>query len=236
MYHLGARLPGQRQILARESVEDMQRDVARESPDATRGLGWGIRSVFGVRRISHSGSMPGVSTMLALYPEEQVVVAVLLNKSVPAATDAIVTEISAIMLPRFASGLRARRAAARPAPPPAVDSTLHAAIQGAWRGFIYTYADSVPVTLTVDSGEAMRISVAGAAPIPLSAVTLQRGVVTGRAAVQLSAADLARRAHDTLLWLRIHDGRLSGYAAAQTNTPRAYYALSSYVRLERQSP
>lgn len=145
LFHLGARLPGQRQILARETVQDMQRDVARENPDATRGLGWGIRVVNGVRRVAHGGGMPGVSTMLALYPDEQVVIAVLLNKSVPSATEAVMTELAAIMMPRFAAGVRARRAAG---PPPAVERPVLSPLHGEWRGFIHTYADSVAVRLT----------------------------------------------------------------------------------------
>jgi CubicO group peptidase (beta-lactamase class C family) len=229
LYHLGARLSGQRQILARETVQDMQRDVARESPEATRGLGWGIRTVNGVRRVSHSGGMPGVSTVLALYPEDQVVIAVLLNKSVPGATTAVLNELSATMLPRFASGLRAARA--RGTPPPAPKPDL-APLQGEWRGFVYSYADSVPVTLT-SVADTLRVSLAGAAPLLLDDPVFDRGVLTGSAQFQLQARDLARYAHRTTFWLRVHDETMSGYAAAQTTTRRAYYALSSYIRLER---
>lgn len=236
MYHLGVRVPGQRQLLARETLEDMRRDVAEEAPGVTRGLGWGIRTVFGVRRVSHGGGMPGVSTLLALYPEEQVVVVVLLNKSVPNATDAIATELSAAVMPRFASGLRARRAAPAPAAPVALDSAVVAALTGAWQGYVHTYTDSVPLFLSVPPRGAPQLRLGGSAPVDLTNVTAQRGVLTGRAAVQLGAPDLARHAHQTVLWLRHSEGRLSGYAAAQTTTQRGYYALSSYVRLERVTP
>jgi hypothetical protein len=236
MYHLGVQVPGQRQILARETVQDMQRNVAEEAPGSTRGLGWGIRSVFGVRRVSHGGGMPGVSTLLALYPEEQVVIVVLLNKSVPTATEAVAAELSAAVMPRFASGLRARRAAPAPTPPPSVDTAVVAGITGAWRGFIYTYADSVPVLLNIPRTGAPQLRLGSSAPVDLTNVTAQRDVLTGRAAVQLGAPDLARYAHQTVFWLRHAEVRLSGYAAAQTTTTRAYYALSSYVRLERVAP
>lgn len=228
LYHLGARLSGQRQILARETVQDMQRDVARESPDATRGLGWGIRTVNGVRRVSHSGGMPGVSTILALYPQDQVVIAVLLNKSVSSATNAVLAELSAAMLPRFAAGLRAARV--RAAPPAAKPDW--SPLQGEWRGFIHTYADSVPLTIT-SRADTLRVSLAGAAPLRMEDATFERGVLAGRAELQLKAPDLAKQAHRTVFWLRLQDGRMSGYAAAATTTRRAYYALSSYVRLER---
>ena len=230
IFHLGARLPGQRPILPRETLQEMQRDVAPEGNGATRGLGWGMRSVFGVRRVAHGGGMPGVSTFLALYPEERVAIAVLLNKSVPSATEAIVNELTAAAIPRFAAGLRAARASAPSPATPASDSAQLERLYGDWRGFIYTYSDSVPVAVRLARGS--QLSVNGA-EVPLTNVIMRNGIVSGAALVQLRAPDLARREHRTMLWLRHRDGRLSGYAAAQTTTRRGYYALSSYIRLER---
>ncbi len=236
LFHLNARIPGQRQILARETVDDMRRDQARTgAPGTAWGFGWSIdSSLGGVRRVSHSGGMPGVSTYLALFPEENVVIAVLLNKSVGRATGAVLNELSATMVPRVAAVLRARRASPPPAAP-AVDSAGITPLYGDWRGFIRTYADSVPVTLTI-AKDGSHVSVNGAAPTALTDITFRLGVFTGLAPTQLAAPDLARYAHRTLFWLRSHDGQLSGYAAAQTSTPRVYYALSSYVRLQQLSP
>lgn len=232
MYHLGARLRGQRPILAKETLRDMQRDVAVEAPGLTRGLGWSIRTVNGVRRVAHSGGMPGVSTFLALFPEEEVVVVVLQNKLVRRATDAVLTELSATVMPRFATALRAQRAAPAPPPAPAVDVARLAELQGQWRGFIYTYADSVPATLTV-APDAASLSVNGSPPVPLTSLSLEQAILTGRANLQLAAPDLARHPRQTVVWLRRSDQSLTGYAAAEAIGPRAYYALSSYVRLQR---
>lgn len=236
LFHLNARVPGQPRVLAPETREEMRRDhVPAGTPGSFWGLGWSIDySLGGVRRVSHSGGMPGVSTYLALFPEEEVVVAVLLNKSVGAATGVVLNELSSTMMPRVAAALRARRAS--PAPPtPAVDSAGLAQLYGEWRGFIRTYADSEPVTLTI-ANKGLQVSLNGAAPVTLADVTLRQGILTGLASAQLSAPDIARYAHRTLFWLRSHDGVLSGYAAAQTSTPRVYYALSSYVKLERVTP
>jgi hypothetical protein len=208
----------------------MQRDVAPEGPDATRGLGWGIRRVLGVKRVAHSGGMPGVSTFLALYPEDQIVVAVLLNKSVGRATDAVTTELTAAVIPRFAAALRAQRAAPQPAVRPAIDTTGLRRLTGEWRGFIHTYVDSVPAVLTLAGRDSSHLRV-GSASVALENVWLEHGVLTARAPLQLNAPDLARQPHALSLWLRVSDGKLSGYAAAQTTTGRAYYALSSYMAL-----
>jgi CubicO group peptidase (beta-lactamase class C family) len=232
MFHLNARVPRQRPILAKETVEDMHRDrVPAATPGSFWGLGWSIDySLGGVRRVSHSGGMPGVATYLALFPEEQVVVVVLLNKS-NGAIGTVLNELSSIMVPRVAAALRARRASPPPATP-AVDSASMAAVYGEWRGYVRSYADSVPVTLTI-AKEGSRVSWNGAEPVSLSDITFRQGTFSGLAPVQSKAPDIARYAHRTLFWLRSHDGRLSGYAAAQTSTPRAYYALSSYAKLER---
>jgi CubicO group peptidase (beta-lactamase class C family) len=235
LFHLGSQVPGQRRILAAQTIQDMQRDVATESPNATRGLGWGIRRPFGVRQVAHSGGMPGVSTFLALYPDEKVVVVVLLNKAVGRATSMIVNELTAAMIPQFASGLRAQRASPAQQPTPTLDADQLQRLRGEWRGFIRTYADSVPIVIKIAGRDSSRIT-AGSTDVALENIGLDRGVLTARAPIQLAAPDLARHAHVTQLWLRVTDGRLSGYAAAQTTTPRAYYALSSYIRLERASP
>jgi CubicO group peptidase (beta-lactamase class C family) len=233
MYHLSAKFPGQRQILAKETVSEMQRDVAVEAPGLMRGLGWSIRTINGVRRVSHSGGMPGVSTFLALYPEEQVVVVVLLNKLVRRATDAVLTELSATVMPRFATALRAQRAAPAPPPTPSVDVARLAELQGQWRGFIYTYADSVPSALTISAADAPQLSVHGSVPVALTSLSLEQGILTGRANLQLGAPDFVRHPHQTVVWLRRNERSLTGYAAAEATGPRAYYALSSYIKLQR---
>ncbi|MGQ0538495.1 MAG: serine hydrolase domain-containing protein [Gemmatimonadaceae bacterium] len=233
MFHLGARVPQQRRILAPETLKEMQREAAAESPGYGRGLGWSVRKMLGVRQVSHSGAMPGVSTFLALYPEDGVVVVVLMNKSVPAATEAIATELSASVIPFFANGLRLARAAPRSSPLPAVDSAQLHEVVGEWRGFVYTDADSVVATLAVPDAGTPRLSVRDEPFVELSGFTLQSGVLGGRAAAQFANGDAARQTHQIGLWLRAREGRLSGYAAALATAPRLRYALSSYVRLER---
>jgi hypothetical protein len=90
--------------------------------------------------------------------------------------------------------------------------------------------------LVVPAAGAPQLALGREPPVSLTNVSAQRGVLSARAPVQLAAADLSRHAHQTVLWLRHAGTRLSGYAAAQTTTPRGYYALSSYVRLERVTP
>ncbi len=86
MFHLMQRLEGSVSILSRRSIEEMQRIQTPGSPTNGYGLGWEIHDVHpDVRHVGHTGGMPGVRTVLSLYPAERVVIVILTNKT----TDAI---------------------------------------------------------------------------------------------------------------------------------------------------
>lgn len=233
MFHLNNGLAGQLQILSRETREAMQRDVAVEGAGATRGLGWAIRpDEFGWRRVSHTGGMPGVSTMLALYPAANVAIVVLANKAVPQATGRIAQELAAVMLPGYEARLREVQAR-QPAGPAAPDWT---ALAGRWRGFVRSWGDSVAVLLTVDSTGPRDLRLGAIAPGRPASADWRGGVLSMQAASPLRASDIARHPHVLAFTLRSRGDTLSGYAAAVTNAPpasRPYYALSSYARLTR---
>jgi CubicO group peptidase (beta-lactamase class C family) len=70
-----------RQVLQPNSVREMQRAHALTSTGDGYGLGWQIHDdQRGFRRIEHTGGMPGVTTVLSLFPAERVVVVVLANQ------------------------------------------------------------------------------------------------------------------------------------------------------------
>ena len=82
MLHLKTRLPDQRRILADSTINGMQRIATPGDTAAGYGLGWDItENDYGYRRISHGGGMPGVSTILNLYPSENLTIVVMTNKS-----------------------------------------------------------------------------------------------------------------------------------------------------------
>ena len=76
--HLGLLPAGTRPILSEASRKGMLEPIP---PAKGYAMGWGVGRVDGMRVFGHTGGMPGVSTVLRVYPEAEVVVAVLANTS-----------------------------------------------------------------------------------------------------------------------------------------------------------
>jgi CubicO group peptidase (beta-lactamase class C family) len=82
--HLELRRHAGPAILTRKSLRDMQRVQTPRSSTGGYGLGWQIEETRGgFRHVGHTGGMPGVTTVLSLYPSERVVVVVLTNARNP---------------------------------------------------------------------------------------------------------------------------------------------------------
>jgi CubicO group peptidase (beta-lactamase class C family) len=109
MFHLKERVDGSTPLLAHASIEEMQRLQTPGSSTAGYGLGWRIDDTRpGLRQVGHTGGMPGVTTVLSLYPTERLVIVVLTNKR----NDKVVplaNEIAARVLPHYAWRLRGVR-------------------------------------------------------------------------------------------------------------------------------
>ena len=106
MFHLKERLDDGTSILQRGSIDAMQRIHTHESPTDGYGLGWRIsENHLGVRHVSHTGGMPGVTTVLSLFPSERVVVVVLTNAR-NAAVVRLSHELASLIMPEYGRRLR----------------------------------------------------------------------------------------------------------------------------------
>jgi CubicO group peptidase (beta-lactamase class C family) len=72
---------GASRLLADPTIDLMQRLATPGDTANGYGLGWGVDDALGIRRVQHTGGMPGVSTVLSLHPSERVAVVVLPNQS-----------------------------------------------------------------------------------------------------------------------------------------------------------
>ena len=111
MFHLKDRVDGSTPVLTHSSIDEMQRIQTPGSTTDGYGLGWRIYdSHRQLRQVGHTGGMPGVTTVLSLYPAERLVIVVLTNKR----NDKVVrlaNEIAARVLPHYAwrfQGVRLR--------------------------------------------------------------------------------------------------------------------------------
>ena len=231
MFHLKNRLSEQRAILKDATLDLMHVAV----PPAPYGLGWGVGEDMGLARISHTGGMPGVSTALNLYPTENMVVTVLSSTGFP--TGMIAQDIAAVLVPKYADTLRARRAfqaqqagGGRGAPPP---SQLNA-ITGEWSGTLRTWKTTGPLRISIRPDGEVSVSLGNEARAVVNQAAFRNNRLSGRFSGQIPTDDAGRWPHTISLGLQLVDGMLKGQLSAQTSTEVVYYSLASYAELKKQ--
>jgi CubicO group peptidase (beta-lactamase class C family) len=106
MFHLKQNSAG---VLQTKSLREMQRVQTWIKDGEGYGLGWRIDDdQRGFRHIGHTGGMPGVTTVLSLFPAQRVVVVVLANmrddRVVP-----IARRVAAVVVPSYAWQVRRGR-------------------------------------------------------------------------------------------------------------------------------
>ncbi len=234
MFHLKNHLSEQRAILTDATIDQMHTAV----PPAQYGLGWGVTdNDMGFRRVSHTGGMPGVSTVLNLYPTENLAVVVLTSSGAP--TGQIAQDIAAAVLPTYADSLRVRRAQ-QPAgraggggpggPQPAQLNEL----TGEWSGTLKTWKATLPFRLSIRPNGEVFAWLGDQPQVAVTAAAFRNNRLTGRFAGRIPTDDAERWTHTSALGLQLVNGVLKGQVSAQTSTAVVYYSLASYAELKKQ--
>jgi CubicO group peptidase (beta-lactamase class C family) len=226
MFHLKDHLSDQKPILTDATLDLMHQPVA----PAPYGLGWGITADNnGYLRYQHTGGMPGVATVLSLYPTVDVAVVVLTNAR--SGVGRIADEIAGVVLPKFAETARQR---AQASPTPAGPFTAPPQLLGEWTGTLRTWESTVPMAITFQSDGAVRARLDGQLVTPVERVSWSGNHLTGRFGGTIPTSDAKRWPHSILLNLRLRNGALSGMASAQTTADPVFFALTSYASLSRK--
>ncbi|MBM4189027.1 MAG: beta-lactamase family protein [Gemmatimonadetes bacterium] len=228
MFHLKERLPEQRAILTPASLDEMRRRIA----PADYGLGFALNADdMGSPRFGHGGGMPGVSTVLALYPNERVAIALLTNARSPVHPEYLVKEIMATLSPRFADSLRARQRRPTPAPPAFV---MPEGLVGEWTGTLHTSQQALPMRLVARQYGDIHVWVGDQPRAILNELAFANGRLNGRFAGTIPTDDAKRWAHSIWLDLVLGNGTLAGEANAISTTPREMWSLGSYAELRKR--
>ncbi len=235
MFHLKNWHDGQRQILADSTLDAMQRAT---SPGAQNGVGgygiaWNVTREFGLRRVSHTGGMPGVTTVLSLYPEQDLAVVVLANRN-GAPVTRIAPEIVAAVVPAYEDSLRAwQQRSNPPSNPPGPRFEAPPELLGEWTGELRAWSGTIPVRMVFEADGDVHVRLGAQLVTLLNDAAFRNGNLTGRFAGTVPAPDIARHAHNIALNVWLRDGKLQGQASAMTTTDPVYYALTSYIELTR---
>jgi len=233
VFHLKGHLAGQRAILKDATLDLMQHEVTAVPPPAGAGygLGWSTNSNdHGYRSVSHGGGMPGVSTSLALFPSENLAVAVLSNKS--ESLREIKDAVAAAMLPKFAEALR-NESLEKPAEPKPF--TVTPELLGQWVGTVQTWQDRIPFSMTFQADGDIHVKLGDDLETLLNKVSFRDGYLSGRFAGSIPTPDASRYPHSLLIRLRLRGEELSGQATAQTTSEPVHFALSAFAKLSRKT-
>lgn len=241
-YHMGLRKDVRVPLLRDGTRLLMQQPISAGATTDGYGLGWSIvADDNGHRRVAHTGGMPGVSTVLHMYPDDNVVVVVLTNRS-NGWTGRIAAELAAAVLPDYRVRLRERQAAAEAQRNAAARGngnggdavSLPAALRGRWSGVVRTPDDTVTLTLDVRDHGDVHVRLGDALETVLNDVQApEPDRLIGRFGGMLPDEHAERHPHSILVNLVLRDGRLVGQASAQTTGWPYWFALTSFVELER---
>jgi len=232
LHHLGHRNDEQEPLLSDSTMLAM-RELATPTGanEQGYGLGWLVQDdVYGYRQFGHTGGMPGVSTALFLYPDEDVAFAILTNKSGSVYPE-LARRIASVVLPDYGSTTEKREDDGRPVENS--DPALASQWVGAWDGSIHTYEGSVPLSLDVDLDGIVRVRLGDGAAKKLESVSFEEGRLRGSFSGTIPTEDTLRHAHVIMLDLRLSDDTMSGSATAVAGEGGANYALSAYAELTK---
>lgn len=225
-FHMGTPLSDQKPILGTTTRLEMQRPGSAHPmptpPGAPRrdiGANWILTTSNGHPQIWHSGGQPGVSSVMAFFPEQKVAFVLLANSSAPLGPigQAIREAIAPELLER------------PPEPSPASPQLIP--FHGRWVGLVTSHAGEQPITLNFQASGEVTVQLAAQASMTLLQPAFENGAFTGRFAGASDIPEAGRAAHDLFLKVVPVEGELVGQLVAQGLDANAAFMLPSFVRL-----
>ncbi len=236
MFHLGDRLPDQKEIISEEWRKKMQEPTVDSGNNDGYGIGWSIgKNAQGDVVVSHSGGMGGVSTLLTLVPTKHVAVAVLANSSSPLPFS-LSAEILDVLLPHPSGSEKKDDDGLKFQAPPAGSDAELKTLVGTWKGHVHTYERDLPVTLSVQEDGDVHVQIEGQLATLLNRPRYHEGWLRGRMSGDLGTEDTARTPHDLQLEVKLRGDVLGGSLIAMSRPgKRVGNALTHWIELRRDA-
>ncbi|MGH9453502.1 MAG: serine hydrolase domain-containing protein [Terriglobia bacterium] len=237
MFHLKDHLSDQQPILSDSTIDLMHQPVTpMNTPSEFYALGFfGSSDDHGLKTVGHDGGMPGVSTIMRLYSDQDLALVVLTNTSpadvygsVPA-VPGIAQDIVAALIPRYARNLELpRKETPSRHPYHPVPELL-----GAWTGTVRTWQATIPFQLVFQPDGDIHVKLGDQLEALLDGAEWQDNMLVGVFAGSIPTPDAERFRHHMRLELWMRNGKLEGEANAEAAEEPAHYSLASYVELSR---
>lgn len=236
MMHVGGSVPGGKPVLSRSAIERMRHPSCSEGGHEGYGLGWRVDQGSGYEIVSHGGSMPGVKTILAMIPEQNLVVVVLTNRvddrspttGVPLRWQIANRAIKALV-PDWSLEY------GKSSPADKTQPTFPDSLSGEWRGSVSTYESDIPLRLTIDNGN-VDIRLGDQAAVSVNDVSFRDGWLRGNWEGELNTDELNdRRPYALRLNLHLDDARnlVGGVNAVSSGTERYHYYVPHWTELKK---
>ncbi|WP_422928355.1 serine hydrolase [Singulisphaera sp. PoT] len=226
MHLRGGELDGVR-VLSERAIKAMQEPTGRRGEGSAMGVSWAITTERGHRCISHTGGMPGVSTVLRIFPDDRAALIVLINSNTHSVNRSLATRLTRALFP---DGGAKDEQEEDDGPSRSEDRDVGGSWAGGWTGKLVHPDGDVPLKLTLEAPRTARVACAGRPPVELSEVALR----DGRLHARLDGLLFARPDYHGVSWLdfklSLKGDRLVGVATA---TGPEYYALPHWVELAR---
>jgi CubicO group peptidase (beta-lactamase class C family) len=188
-------------------------------------IGWGVERFLGHDSFSHSGGMPGVATMVRVFPENKSAVIVLTNSDDRNMAWEVALRISRILVNEPSANAAIPAPVRSPNPPPE--------LTGAWSGKLEHYDGPVPLRLRVQAGGAVEVSFGNRPPVSVRDAAFGQAYMTGTVDALLRTREDYHGVAPLQFRLWCDGNRLTGFAMA---TVTGYFGLSQFVELVREGP
>jgi len=191
MFQLKNHLPDQQRILADSAIDEMMRPANAEALSGTQhktlyGLGWQIETDHGYETVGHEGAMVGSTTILKLFPTENLAIAVLTNTFNEWAVIDVQQQIASAVLPKYAAALHTATPTPKTLPAPA---KLLGEWVGHWAGTVQTWRSTIPITPECKPDGDIHVKLGDQLESVLNEVQYQDGNLDGRFAGNIPTED-----------------------------------------------
>ena len=240
MFHLGHDLKVQRRIISDASIERMRQPSGSSGPASQYGIGWSLRELQGgIRLTRHGGGMGGVRTELAIAPDENVAIVVLMNAASPL-TGYVAELIWHTLYPdRVPKPTPPERDGAPDDPAdgaaPLIEFTPIPELTGDWVGEVHTHLGPSRLALAIDDGGRVHVQLGDQLWTLLNNARFEDGYLRGGFKGDIGTDDANRTDYALSVELKLRGDVLNGSVTAITlPNVRLGNALTHWAEVRRR--